>query len=669
MKGVKAYCADLRKKINYCNYRYYVLDNPEISDAAYDRLMRELEELEKQYPDLVVPDSPTQRVGAAPLKEFKTVRHTLPMLSLSNCLEQDEVREFDQRIKRFLKITGDIEYLAEPKLDGVAVELVYEKGKLVSGSTRGDGTVGENVTLNLKTIRSIPLKLLDVKTIKIPDRLEVRGEVFLRKREFKLLNKRRGNSGEPLFANPRNAAAGSLRQLDSRITAERPLDIFCHGIGKFSGIRFETQWDILKTLPRLGLKVNPIEYRCKNIEEVMDCYWEIQKRREELEYEIDGVVIKVNNLVLQDRLGAVSRSPRWAVAYKFEAHQETTKIIDIVVQVGRTGALTPVAIMEPVRVGGVEVSRATLHNQDEIDKKDIRIGDTVILQRAGDVIPEVVKVVESRRTGKEKRFIVPDKCPVCGAEAMKLDDEAVSRCLGFSCPAKLKESVKHFASKRAMDIDGLGDKLINQLVDRGLVKDVSDLYVLSIGDLAGLERMAEKSAQNVVSAIQKSKGAGLERLIYALGIRHVGEHIAGVLVSSLGSMKKLMKIDEDELIQVREVGPEVASSIVHFFQQEINLKTIKKLGDAGVSFTPLKRMKNDLEGIIFIFTGGLERYAREEAKRLVESKGGRVSSSVSSKIHYLVAGGSPGSKLEKAKSLGVKIISEREFSKIIEGKE
>lgn len=669
MKGVKAYCADLRKKINYCNYRYYVLDNPEISDAAYDRLMRELEELEKQYPDLVVPDSPTQRVGAAPLKEFKTVRHTLPMLSLSNCLEQDEVREFDQRIKRFLKITGDIEYLAEPKLDGVAVELVYEKGKLVSGSTRGDGTVGENVTLNLKTIRSIPLKLLDVKTIKIPDRLEVRGEVFLRKREFKLLNKRRGNSGEPLFANPRNAAAGSLRQLDSRITAERPLDIFCHGIGKFSGIKFETQWDILQILPRLGLKVNPIEYRCKNIEEVMDCYWEIQKRREELEYEIDGVVIKVNNLVLQDRLGAVSRSPRWAVAYKFEAHQETTKIIDIVVQVGRTGALTPVAIMEPVRVGGVEVSRATLHNQDEIDKKDIRIGDTVILQRAGDVIPEVVKVVESSRTGKEKQFIVPDKCPVCGAEAMKLDDEAVSRCLGFSCPAKLKESVKHFASKRAMDIDGLGDKLINQLVDRGLVKDVSDLYVLSIGDLAGLERMAKKSAQNVVSAIQKSKGAGLERLIYALGIRHVGEHIAGVLVSSLGSMKKLMKIDEDELIQVREVGPEVASSIVHFFQQEINLKTIKKLGDAGVSFTPLKRMKNDLEGIIFIFTGGLERYAREEAKRLVESKGGRVSSSVSSKIHYLVAGGSPGSKLEKAKSLGVKIISEREFSKIIEGKE
>lgn len=669
MKGVKAYCADLRKKINYCNYRYYVLDNPEISDAAYDRLMRELEELEKQYPDLVVPDSPTQRVGAAPLKEFKTVRHTLPMLSLSNCLEQDEVREFDQRIKRFLKITGDIEYLAEPKLDGVAVELVYEKGKLVSGSTRGDGTVGENVTLNLKTIRSIPLKLLDVKTIKIPDRLEVRGEVFLRKREFKLLNKRRGNSGEQLFANPRNAAAGSLRQLDSRITAERPLDIFCHGIGKFSGIKFETQWDILQILPRLGLKVNPIEYRCKNIEEVMDCYWEIQKRREELEYEIDGVVIKVNNLVLQDRLGAVSRSPRWAVAYKFEAHQETTKIIDIVVQVGRTGALTPVAIMEPVRVGGVEVSRATLHNQDEIDKKDIRIGDTVILQRAGDVIPEVVKVVESSRTGKEKQFIVPDKCPVCGAEAMKLDDEAVSRCLGFSCPAKLKESVKHFASKRAMDIDGLGDKLINQLVDRGLVKDVSDLYVLSIGDLAGLERMAKKSAQNVVSAIQKSKGAGLERLIYALGIRHVGEHIAGVLVSSLGSMKKLMKIDEDELIQVREVGPEVASSIVHFFQQEINLKTIKKLGDAGVSFTPLKRMKNDLEGIIFIFTGGLERYAREEAKRLVESKGGRVSSSVSSKIHYLVAGGSPGSKLEKAKSLGVKIISEREFSKIIEGKE
>lgn len=664
-EALKIYIAELKKKINYQNYRYYVLDDPEISDAAYDRLMRELEGLEKQYPDLVTPDSPTQRVGAAPLKEFKTVRHTLPMLSLANCFELKELKDFDQRVKRFLKITGNVEYVAEPKLDGVAVELIYKKGRLVSGSTRGDGTVGEDITLNLKTIRSIPLQLLDTKTVKIPDKLEVRGEVFLGKKEFKLLNKKREDLGEPLFANPRNAAAGSLRQLDSRITAERPLDIFCHGIGEVSGIRFQTHWDVLQTLPRLGLKVNPIEYRCKNIKEVMECYGEIQRIREVLDYEIDGMVIKVNDLVLQHRLGTVSRSPRWATAYKFEAHQETTIIKDIIVQVGRTGALTPVAIMEPVKVGGVEVSRATLHNQDEIDKKDIRIGDTVIVQRAGDVIPEVVKVVESKRTGKEKHFIIPDKCPVCGAEVIKLDDEAAARCLGISCPAKLKETVKHFVSKGAMDIDGLGAKLVNQLVDRDLVKDVSDLYFLSVGDLAGLERMAEKSALNVINAIQKSKGAGLERLIYALGIRHVGEHIAGILVSSLGSMEKLIKANEDDLMYIKEVGPEVARSIVQFFKQEVNLKTIKRLRDAGVIFNPVKRTRNDLEGMIFIFTGGLKHYTREEAKRLVESRGGRVSSGVSGETHYLVAGESPGSKLEKAKALGVRIISEREFSKIV----
>jgi len=659
MKEVRNRIIELRKKINYHNYRYYVLDDPEISDTAYDRLMRELEELEKNYPDLVTPDSPTQRVGA-----------TLPMLSLSNCFNQEEVEEFDQRIKRFLKMRGDIEYVVEPKLDGVAVELIYEKGKFIVGSTRGDGINGEDVTLNLKTIRSIPLQLLDNKKIKIPDRLEVRGEVFLGKREFKLLNKERENSGEPLFANPRNAAAGSLRQLDSRITAERPLDIFCHGIGEVSGIRFDTHWDVLDVLHKLGLKVNHIKYRCKNISEVMDCYMEIQGKREELNYEIDGVVIKVNDLKLQNRLGTISRNPRWAIAYKFEAHQETTKIKDIIVQVGRTGALTPVAIMEPVRVGGVEVSRATLHNQDEINKKDIRIGDTVIVQRAGDVIPEVVKVVESKRTAKEKRFIIPDKCPVCGSEVIKSDDEAVSRCLGFSCPAKIKETVKHFASKGAMDIDGLGDKLINQLVDKGLVKDVSDLYFLSIDDLAGLDRMAEKSAHNVISAIEKSKNAGLERLIYALGIRHVGEHIAKVLTSSLGSIKKLMEANEEDLTSIREVGPEVARSISKFFKQDVNVKIINRLKEAGVSFTPVReKTKRDLEGIIFVFTGELEHYTREQAKRLVESRGGRVSSSISNKTYYLVAGKSPGSKLSKAKALDVKIISEREFRKIIEVRE
>ena len=666
MKDIEARCTDLRKKINYHNYRYYVLDDPEISDAAYDLMMKELEGLEKKYPNLITPDSPTQRIGATPLKAFKTVQHSLLMLSLSNCFKEEEVEEFDQRVKKVLKMAGDIEYVAEPKLDGVAVELVYERGKFVIGSTRGDGTIGEDVTLNLKTIKSIPLQLQELPSVKTPDRLEVRGEVFLGKKEFKLLNKRREDSGEPLFANPRNAAAGSLRQLDPRVTAGRPLTIFCHGIGKISGMKFKTHWEILKTLPRLGLKVNAIDYKCKNINEVMDSYREIKRKRDTLNCEIDGVVIKVNSLKFQERLGAISRSPRWAMAYKFEAHQETTKIKDIIVQVGRTGALTPVAIMEPIKVGGVVVSRATLHNQDEIDKKDIQIGDTVIVQRAGDVIPEVVKVIEGKRTGKEKRFVIPDKCPVCGSEVMRSNDEAAYRCVGLSCPAKLKEAIKHFVSKRAMDIDGLGDKLVNQLVGKGLLQDVADLYSLSVADLEGLERMAERSARNVVSAIGKSRGAGLERLTYALGIRHVGEHMAGVLVSNLGNMKKLMDADEESLMQIREVGPEVAQSIVDFFKQSVNRKTINRLKKAGVSFTPVKRATNDLDGMTFIFTGGLEHYTREEAKSLVESRGGKVGSSVSNKINYLIAGESPGSKLEKAKTLGVKIISEREFRKIIE---
>ncbi|MCK5185615.1 MAG: NAD-dependent DNA ligase LigA, partial [Deltaproteobacteria bacterium] len=577
---VETRIAQLRKSINYHNYLYHVMDNPEISDVAYDRLFNELEGLEKLNPDLITPDSPTQRVGKAPLKEFKTVRHTIPMLSLSNSFEQEEIREFDQRIKKFLKITDDIEYVAEAKLDGVAVEIVYEKGKFLLGSTRGDGIMGEDVTLNLRTIRSVPLQLLDIKTAQIPDRLEVRGEVFLGKNEFKLLNRKREDSGETLFANPRNAAAGSLRQLDPRITAERPLDIFCHGIGDDSEIMFETHWDVLHAFSHLGLKVNPVVYRCRNIEEVIDRCMAIEKKRKELDYEIDGAVIKVNDLELQKRLGTISRSTRWAMAYKFEAHQEVTRIKDIIVQVGRTGALTPVAIMEPVKVGGVEVSRATLHNQDEIDKKDIRIGDAVIVQRAGDVIPEVVKVIESKRTGKEKRFVIPTRCPVCDSEVIKTENEVVSRCLGLSCQAKLKESIKHFASKRAFHVEGLGDKLVNQLVDRGLIKNVSDLFFLTVKDLVGLDRMAEKSAQNVINAIEKSKNAGLERLVYALGIRHVGEHNASVLVSNLGSMERLIKTDEDSLLGIKEIGPEVAHSVVKFFEQDANIKAINGLKDA-----------------------------------------------------------------------------------------
>ena len=656
----------LRKAINYHNYRYYVLDDPEVSDAAYDRLLRELEEIEKRYPGTVTPDSPTQRVGAAPLKAFKTVRHSLPMLSLSNCFTKEEVREFDSRIKRFLKITGAVEYIAEAKLDGVAVELVYEKGKFVLGSTRGDGTHGEEVTVNLKTIRSIPLELLPADGVTMPDYVEVRGEVFLRKREFAFLNEKRGERGEPLFANPRNAAAGSLRQLDPRITATRPLDIFCHGIGEASGLPRNTHWDILHAFSQLGLKVNPLRYRCSHINEVIDCYEAIQEKRSELNYEIDGVVIKVNDCRLQESLGTISRSPRWATAYKFEAHQETTTIKDIIVQVGRTGALTPVAVMEPVKVGGVEVCRATLHNQDEIDKKDIRIGDTVVVQRAGDVIPEVITIVASKRSGNEQRFAMPLQCPECGADVVKLKGEAVYRCLGLSCPAQLKESIKHFASKGAMDIDGLGDKLVDQLVSSGLVTDVADLYFLTVTDLEPLERMAATSAHNLIAAIEKSKSSGLEKLVYALGIRHVGAHTAQVLVNNLGSMENILHADEHALLTVRDVGPEVARSIIEFCKQEANLTTISRLKKAGVSYTPRERKTTeDLNGITFVFTGALKRFTREEAKQIVEERGGKVSSSISGKTGYLVAGELPGSKVEKAREHGVAVISENEFNKLV----
>ncbi len=665
--NIEKHIGSLREKINYHNYRYYVLDDPELSDAAFDRLFRELEDLEREHPGLKTADSPTQRVGAAPLKTFETVRHVFPMLSLANCFDRKGVEEFDQRIKRFLKMTGDIEYVVEAKLDGVAVELVYERGKFVVGSTRGDGTVGEDVTLNLKTIRSIPLKLFSHKDSLIPERLAVRGEVFLGKKEFKLLNQQREQQGEPPFANPRNAAAGSLRQLDPKITATRPLDIFCHGIGDASGISLSTHWEVLDYFSHLGLKVNPLRYKCKSIKEVIIRYEEIQQMRNDLNYEIDGAVVKVNHCELQERLGSISRSPRWAVAYKFEAHQEVTTIKEIIVQVGRTGALTPVAVMEPVKVGGVEVSRATLHNQDEIDKKDVRIGDTVVIQRAGDVIPEVVKVVTSKRTGREKKFVIPEICPVCGSDVIKSEEEAVFRCLGLSCPAKLKESLKHFASKGAMDIDGLGDKLVNQLVERSLVNDVSDLYFINLEDLVHLERMAEKSARNLLEAIRKSKGAGLERLIYALGIRHCGEHTSKVLVRNLGRLEAIMEADETTLLEIKEIGPEIARSIVRFFKQEGNRVTIARLRSAGVSFEAQTTLaERSLEGKTFVFTGSLEDFTREEAKRLVEGKGGTVSSSVSSKTDFLIAGGAPGSKLKKAEGLKISILSEEEFKNLIE---
>jgi len=653
----------LRREINYHNYRYYVLDSPVISDQEYDRLMRRLEELEKLYPELVTPDSPTQKVGAPPREEFGTVTHSVPMLSLQNAFSEEEVIEFDRRIKRLLG-TNKVDYVAEPKIDGLAVEVVYRDGVYVQGSTRGDGYVGEDVTENLRTIRSLPLRLIETK-LPIPSLLEVRGEVYMSKKDFAELNRRREQQGEPLFANPRNAAAGSVRQLDPSVTASRKLNIFVYAVGRVEGIEFSRHSEVLDAFKSWGLRVNREIEICPSIEKAIEYHRHLEARRKDLDYEIDGIVLKVDRLDLQAELGEISRSPRWAIAYKFEPEQATTVIKDIIVQVGRTGALTPVAVMEPVHVGGVEVKRATLHNQDEIDRKDVRIGDTVIIQRAGDVIPEVVAVVKEKRTGKEKKFRIPDKCPVCGAEVYKDPDEAVSRCTNISCPARIKQSIKHFASKGAMDIEGLGSKLIDQLVDQGLVQTVSDIYHLKKSDLVNLERLAEKSAQNILDAIEKSKQTTLPRLIYALGMRHVGEHVARVLAESFPSIEALEKASLDELTSIREIGPKVAESIYKFFRQKQNQKVIKDLLASGVRFAQPRRKGAKLEGKVFVFTGALQDFKRSEAKKIVEDLGGRVASSVSKKVDYVVVGEDPGSKLEEAKRLGIQTIDEATFKKII----
>jgi DNA ligase (NAD+) len=664
-REAEAQAARLRREIEYHNYRYYVLDDPEISDAAYDALMKELEALEQNFPEIRTPNSPTQRIGSAPLEAFGQVPHTIPMLSLANAMETEAVTEFDQRVKRFLKSDADIQYVAEPKLDGLAVELIYERGELVAGSTRGDGFVGEDVTKNLRTIKTIPLQLI-AREMAAPERLEVRGEVYMEVADFKTLNKRQEKIGEPLFANPRNAAAGSLRQLDSAVTAQRPLKIFCYGVGEVRGRQFASQWEVLQTLPRWGLRTNPLVRRCRHIEEAIAYYKEINAERESQPYEMDGVVIKVDSFELQQRLGEVSRSPRWAVAYKFPAKEETTRIIDIRAQVGRTGTLTPVALMEPVRIGGVEVKRATLHNQDEIDKKDIRIGDTVVVRRAGDVIPEVVKVVTSKRTGSEKRFVMPKSCPVCGSDVLRLPGEAAHRCVGISCAAQLKGRIRHFASKRAMDIDGLGIKLIEQLVDKGMVKDVADLYDLTVDDLAALERMAKKSAENLVKALAKSKHPTLSRFLYALGMRHVGEHIAQVLGREAPALDRFFKISVEELENIPGIGPEVAHSINGFFQDKKNREVIKRLQKAGVEIAaPRTKQALPLQGKTFLFTGALEGMTRDEAKDLVLALGGEIAASAGRGVAYVVVGKEPGSKYAKAKELGLTIINEAEFKRLV----
>ncbi len=662
---------ELKKQINYHNYRYYVLDDPIISDAEYDQLMEELIELEKKYPQYITPDSPTQRVGAEPLAEFATVKHLSPMLSLANAFSDEELRAFDQRIKKLVP-GQEIEYAVELKIDGLAVALLYENGVLVRGATRGDGLVGEEVTANLRTIKSIPLKLL---SNDLPPLFEVYGEVYMKKSDFKKLNEERMKRGEPLFANPRNAAAGSVRQLDSRVTAQRNLDIFVYGATFPEGSSFANHLDVLSYLKKIGFKVNSETRLGENIEEAINYCHQWREKKERLDYEIDGAVIKVNSLTIREKLGFTTRSPRWAIAYKFPAQQATTKIRDIVVQVGRTGALTPVAILDPVRVSGSIVKRATLHNEDEIRRKDIRIGDTVLVQKAGEVIPEVVKPIKEKRTGQEKEFVMPSRCPVCGAKVFKADDEVVLRCNSLSCPAQIKERIRHFASREAMDIEGLGPAIIDQLVEKKLVRNISDLYFLKKEDLIALERMGEKSASNLLKAIEESKRRPLSRLIYGLGIRYVGVHTSEVIAQHFSTLDRLKEASFEELIQIEEIGPKVAESIVRFFKEEENSRIIENLRRAGLNFGKLEgegeasakkgRGFLPLKGKQLVLTGTLKEFSRNQAKEIIRKLGGRVTESVSKRTDYVVVGENPGSKYQKAQELGVTIINEEEFKKLI----
>ena len=665
--NIKDKIQQLRRKLDEHNYRYYVLDDPLISDAEYDRLLRELQTFEEENPDLITPDSPTQRVGARPLDAFGSIRHRIPMLSLANAMDTDELLAFHDRLIRRLGEEQVIEYIAEPKLDGLAVELVYENGHFVNGSTRGNGTIGENITQNLKTIRAIPLALRSAEQAE-PTLLEVRGEVFIRKDDFEALNRQRKAANESVFANPRNAAAGSLRQLDSNITATRSLSIFCYQAGTIEGLSFDTHSTFLAALKDWGFPVNPEIKVLDGIEETVAFHTDLEARRNTLPYEIDGSVIKVNNYSLREELGVRSRSPRWAIAGKFKAQQETTVIEDIILSVGRTGAVTPVAKLQPVKVGGVMVSNVTLHNQDEIERKDIRVGDTVLIQRAGDVIPQVVKVIiEKRPTGTES-FKMINVCPECGHEVHRPEGEAVARCQNLSCPAQVKRSIEHFVSKNAMDIDGMGEKLIDQLVEEKLVNSVDDLYRLTADQLASLERMAEKSADNILSALNDSKSTNFHRFVHALGIRNVGEHVAKVLEKACaGNMDSFMAANVEQLEAIDEVGPIVAETIVKFWADDNNVQIVNNCFELGIA---LKETSNESEQIfaeeIFVFTGSLETFTRQEAKNIVISRGGKATGSVSAKTDFVVAGPGAGSKLKKAEELGVTILTEEDFQNMIE---
>ena len=661
----------LRKTLHHHNYLYYVKNDPEISDAAYDRMFRELQDLEAAHPEFASADSPTQRVGAAPAQELSTVRRSIPMLSINNAFTDEDILDFDRRVRRHLQTDEPVLYTVELKLDGIAVELVYENGTLTLGTTRGDGLTGEVITANLKTIGTIPIVLQRPEKSAPPELIEVRGEVVMTKEGFARLNAERLSKNEPAFANARNAAAGSLRQLDPAVTASRPLLMFAYGIGRFSGIDdYSSHYAVLKMLADIGFKINEHTRTGVDIRAVIDIFNHMETTRESLPYDIDGLVIKVDNLEMQRQLGATSRSPRWVIARKFQALQETTTIESIEIQVGRTGAMTPVAHLKPVRIGGVRVSRATLHNEDEIKRKDIRIGDTVLVQRAGDVIPEVVKVITSCRTGREEVFLMSSTCPVCGTRAVRIEGEAATRCVNALCPAQVKERIKHFASKGAFDIDGMGDKLVEQLVDKNLVKSPADLFHLDKSILAGLERMGDKSAENIIAAINKSKRIDFGAFLFALGIRFVGEHVARLLAEAFDDIHLLAQADADNLNTIEGIGPVVSDSLRRFFENQQNQLFIQRLDESGVIInygrkSGLSEENRAVNGKSFVFTGGLESLTRDEARSLVERAGGRVTGSVSSRTDYVVAGSDPGSKLEKARHLGVKVLDEQAFKDLI----
>jgi DNA ligase (NAD+) len=657
---------ELRTLLEYHNRRYYQLDAPEITDAEYDELFRELSALEERYPELLTADSPTQRVGGAPGDRFRTVTHQLPMLSLENATNDEEIRvKLDQRVKKELGLaeSAPVAYMCEPKMDGLAVELLYEQGVLTVASTRGDGITGEDVTQNIRTLRGLPLRLSGDD---IPALLEVRGEVYLSLAAFQKINADKEENGEPPFVNPRNAAAGSLRQLDSRVTARRPLSFFCYAPGRAQGAAFLSQQDFLNRVAAWGVPVNPLTRLVESVDGAVAYYHEMQQQRESLPYEIDGTVVKVNSFLLQRELGEKSRSPLWAVACKFPPRQAETQLEDILLSVGRTGVITPVAQLRPVVISGVTVSRATLHNWDEVAGKDIRIGDTVVVERAGDVIPAVVRVVAERRSGSERSVLPPQVCPECGSPVVRIEGEVALRCMGISCPSQLRESIKHFASRGAMDIEGLGDKVVEQLLSLGLVHTVADLYRLTKDDFMRFERMGDKLASNLLGALEASKTCELARFIFALGIRHVGERTAKALAQAFGSLDHLEKATVEELVSVRDIGATVAQSIFTFFNNQANRAVISQLRELGVNPAAVaKAVGGRLNGKNFVFTGSLTHFSRDGARKLVEDQGGNVVGSVSRKTDYVVAGDDAGSKLIKARELGINIISEEEFLNLL----